>query len=218
MIVTLSAETSLQGKIWTALGSISKSWCPGWRFARYELKSVRTCESVAQGDTDELDRTWKDQDGPIRANERRTSNAENEVEGELVRRDDHGKTRLEASTNEEDRSTLAEEYEDIQDDVTFADGAWNENAAVFEQKYPLDGVLALDANDAASDNEVVKEAETVSVEGEAINLLEVYDDRKDEATLCDVMTEEVLVPAKGAPLTGWRADRFPQGSRAGCAL
>ena len=40
----------------------------------------------------------------------------------------------------------------------------------------------------------------------------MYDDRKDEATLCDVVTEEVLVPAKGAPLTGWRVDRFRQSS------
>ena len=30
-------------------------------------------------------------------------------------------------------------------------------------------------------------------------------------TLCDVVTEEVLVPAKGAPLAGWHVDRFPQG-------
>ena len=39
----------------------------------------------------------------------------------------------------------------------------------------------------------------------------VYIDRKDEATLRDVVIEEVLVPAKGAPQTGWRLDRFPQG-------
>ena len=44
---------------------------------------------------------------------------------------------------EEDGWTLAEEHEDIQDDVAFADGAWNENADVFEQKDPLDTVLAL---------------------------------------------------------------------------
>ena len=118
---------------------------------------------------------------------------------------------MEASTNEEDAWTPAEEHEDIQDDVTFADGAWNKNAAVFEQKYLLDSVLVLDANDAASDNEVMKEAEAAAVEGEAVDLPEVYDDRKDEATLCDVMTEEVLVPAKAALPTGWRVDRFPQG-------
>ena len=81
----------------------------------------------------------------------------------------------------------------------------------FEQKDPLDTVSALDADDAAPDNEVVKESETAIVEGEAVDLPEVDDDRKDEATLCDVVTEEVLVPAKGAPLTGWRVDRIPQG-------
>ena len=95
--------------------------------------------------------------------------------------------------------------------MAFADGAWNENTAVFEQKDPLDSVLALDADGAAPDDEVVKEAETAAVEGEAVDLPEVDDDRKDEATLSDVLTEEVLVPAKGAPLTRWRVDRFPQG-------
>ena len=93
--------------------------------------------------------------------------------------------------------------------MTFAEGARNENAAEFEQKYLLDGVLALDANDAAPNDKVVKEAETAIVEGEAVDLPEVYDDRKDEATLCDVMIEEVLVPANGAPQTGWHVGRFP---------
>ena len=57
--------------------------------------------------------------------------------------DGHGENRLEASTNEEDGWTLAEEHEDIQDDMAFVDGAWNENAAVFEQKDPLDTVVGL---------------------------------------------------------------------------
>ena len=153
---------------------------------------------VAQDDTDELDRTWEDQDERRRADERRTSNAENEVEGELVRGDGHGENRLEANTNEEDGWTLAEEHEDIQDDVAFADGAWNENAAVFEQKDPLDTVLALDADDAAPNDEVVKEAEAAAVEGEAVDFPEVDADRKDEATLRDVVAEEVLVPASGS--------------------
>ena len=88
-----------QGKSWTALGSVSKPWCPGWRSARpTELAS----KTVAQDDTDELDRTWEDQDERRSADERRTSHAENEVEGELVRGDGHGEKRLEASTNEED--------------------------------------------------------------------------------------------------------------------
>ena len=60
-------------------------------------------------------------------------------------------------------------------------------------------------------DEVMKEAETAIVESEAVDFPEVHGDRKDEATICDVLTEEVLVPAKGAPLTGWRVDRFPQG-------
>ena len=47
----------------------------------------------AQDDTDELDRTWEDQDERRWADERRTSNAENEVEGELVRGDGHGENR-----------------------------------------------------------------------------------------------------------------------------
>ena len=101
--------------------------------------------------------------------------------------DDHGKNRIEAHTNEEEPWTLAEEYEDIQHDVTFADGVGNENVSVFEQKYSLDSVLALDANDATSDNEVVKEAETAIVEGEAVDLPEVDDDRKDEAILRDIV-------------------------------
>ena len=95
--------------------------------------------------------------------------------------------------------------------MIFADGAWNENAAVFEQNDTLDTVLALDADDAAPDNEVVKEAEAVTVKGEAVDLPEVDADRKDEANLCDAVAEEVLAPAGGAPHTGWRVDRFPQG-------
>ena len=168
-------------------------------------------KAVAQDDTDELDRTLEDQDERRWADERRTSNAENEVKGELVSRDDHGENRLEANTNEEDVWTLAEEHEDIHDDVVFVDVDWNGNAAEFEQKYSLDGVLALDANNVAPNDKVVKEAEAVIVESEAVDLPEMYDDRKDEATLCDVMTEEVLVPANRAPQTGWHVDRFPQG-------
>ena len=60
--------------------------------------------------------------------------------------------------------------------------------------------------------EATKEAEAAAEEGEAVDLPEVYDDWKDEATRCDVMTEEMLVPVKGAPLTGWRVDRFRQSS------
>ena len=192
LIATLSAETGLlKGRLGQSLD--------------------RSQSRGAQDDTDELDRTWEDQDEQRWGDERRTSNAENEVEGELVRGDGHGENRLEASTNEEDGWTQAEEHEDIQEDVAFVDGDWNENAAVFEQKDPLDTVLALDADDAAPDDEVVKEAEAVAVEGEAVDFPEVDADGKDEATLRDSVAEEVMVPARGAPPTGWRVDRFPQG-------
>ena len=86
---------------------------------------------------------------------------------------------------EEDGWALAEEREDIQDEVVFADGAWNENAAVFELKDSLDTVLALDADDAVTDDEVVKEAEAAAVECVSVDFPEVAADRKDEAVLRD---------------------------------
>ena len=86
--------------------------------------------------------------------------------------------------------------------VVCVDVAWNKNAAVFEQKYPLDTVSALDADDAVPDDEVVKGAEAAAVEGEGVDFPEVDADRKDEATLRDVVAEEVLVPAVGAPQRG----------------
>ena len=89
---------------------------------------------VAQDDFDELNLTLEDQDERRWADERRMSNAENEVEGELVRGDDHGENQLETNTNEEDVWALAEEHEDIQDDVAFVDGDWNKNYAAHEQK------------------------------------------------------------------------------------
>ena len=104
-----------------------------------------------------------------------------------MRGDGHGENRLEANTNEEDDWTLAEEHEDIQVDVAFVDGDWNE------------------------DDEVVKEAEIMTVEGEVVDFPEVDADRKDEATLRDAVTEEMLVPTVGALPTRWRVDRFPQG-------
>ena len=57
----------------------------------------------------------------------------------------------------------------------------------------------------------VKEAEAAAVEVESVDFPEVDADRKDEATLRDAVAEEVLVPTRGAPQTGWRVDRFPQG-------
>ena len=201
LIATLSAETSLpKGRLGQSLDRFqSRGAQDGGLLVTNSGPTELASKVVAQDDTDELDRMCEVRDARRRADERRTSNAENEVEGELVHGDGHGKNRMEANTNEEVVWTLAEEYEDIQDDVAFVDGAWNKNAAEFEQKYSLDSVLALDADDAAPNDEVVKEAETAIVEGEAVHLPEVYDDRKDEATLCDVMTEEVLVPEKGAP-------------------
>ena len=101
--------------------------------------------------------------------------------------------------------------------MAFADGAWNENAAVFEQKDPLDTVLALDADDAAPDDEVVKEAEAAVVEGEAVDFPEVDADRKDEATLRDGVAEEVLVPAGREHLRQGGVLIASRRARAGCA-
>ena len=112
---------------------------------------------------------------------------------------------------EEDGWALAEEREDIQDEVVFADGAWNENAAVFELRDSLDTVLTLDVDDAVTDDEVVKEAEATAEERVSVDFPEVDADRKDEAVLRDVVAEELLVPAGGAPQTGWHVDRFSQG-------
>ena len=52
----------------------------------------------------------------------------------------------------------------------------------------------------------------MAVEVEAVDLPEVDADGKDEATLRDVVAEEVVVPVVGAPPTGWRVDRFRQSS------
>ena len=112
---------------------------------------------------------------------------------------------------EEDGWALAEEREDIQDEVVFADGAWNENAAVFELKDSLDTVLALDVDNAVTDDEVVKEAKAAVVERVSVDFPEVDPDRKDEAVLRDAVAEEVLANVGRAPPTGWRVDRFPQG-------
>ena len=192
LIATLNAETGLPKRI------------HGQPLDQSQSRGV-------QDNTDELDRTLEGQDERRRADVRRTSNAENEVVGELVCGNDRGENRMEVSTIEEDVWTLTKKHEDIQDDVAFVDGDRNKNYAAYEQKHSLDSVLTLDANDAAPDDEVVKEAEAVTVEGEAVDLPEVDTDRKHEATLHDVVTEEVLVSAVGAPQTGWRVDRFPQG-------
>ena len=213
LIATLSAETGLpKGRLGQPLDrSQSRGAQDGSLLVTKSSPTELASKVVAQDDTDELDRTLEDQDERRWADEQRTSFAENKVEGEFVRGDGHGENRLEASTNEADGRTLAEEHENIQDDVAFVDGARKENAAVFEQKDPLDTVLALDADNAAPNNEVVKEAEAATVEGEAVDFPEVDADGKDEATLRDFVAEGVLAPARGAPSTGWRVDRFPQG-------
>ena len=210
LIATLSTETSFpKGRFGQPLDrSQSRGAQDGGLLVTNSSPTELASKVVAQDDTDELDRMCEDQDERRRTNERRTSSAENEVEGEPVHGDGHRENRMEASTNEEYDWTLAEEHENILDDVIFAEGAWNEHAAVFKQKDLLDTVLALDADNVVPNDEVVKEAEAVIVEGEAVDLPEVYDDRKDEATV----TKELLVPAKGAPLTGWRVDRFRQSS------
>ena len=213
LIATLSVETCLsKGRIEQPLDrSQSRGAQDGILLVTNSNPTELVSKAVAQDDTDELDRMREGQDEQRWVDEGRTSHAENEIEGELVRGDDYGENRLGASTNEEDWRTPAEKHEDIHDDVVFVDVDWNENAAVFEQKYTLESALALDADDGVPNDEVVKEAETAVVEGEAVDLPEVYSDRKDEATLRDVVIEEVLVPAKGAAQTGWHVDRFPQG-------
>ena len=95
-------------------------------------------------------------------------------------------------------------HEEIRDGVAFSEGAWYENAAVFEQIVPLNTVLTLDADDAASDDEVLKEAEVADAEGEFVDFPELDAYRKKEASLRDAVDEEVLVPAVEALPTGWR--------------
>ena len=121
LIVTLSTETGLpKGRVRQPL---DRSQCRGAQDGGLLVTNSSPTELaskvVAQDDTDELDRTLEDQDERRRADERRTSNAENEVEGEFVREDGHGENRLEVNTNEEDGRTLAEKHGDIQDDVAF---------------------------------------------------------------------------------------------------
>ena len=203
LIATLSTETSLpKGRIEQPLDrSQSRGAQDVILLITNSSPTELASKGVAQNDIDELDRMLEDQDERRRVDERRTSNAENEVEFELVHGDGHGK-RMEANTNEEVVWTLAEEHEDIQDDVAFVDGAWNKNAAVFEQKYPSDSVFALDADDAAPNDEVVKEAEAAAVEGEAVDFPEVDADGKHEATLRDAVAEEVLVQKEDRFLRG----------------
>ena len=101
LIETLSAETGLLKGTRTDL-SQGRDAQDGGLLVTNSSPTELASKAIAQDDTDELDCTWKDQDERRRADERRTSNEENEVEGELMRGDDHGKNQMEASTNEED--------------------------------------------------------------------------------------------------------------------
>ena len=109
LIATLSAETSLlKGRFGQPLdGSQSRGAQDGGLLVTNSSPTELASKAVAQDDTDELDRTLEDQDERRRVDERRTSNAGNEVEGELVHGDDHGKNRMEANTNKEVVWTLA---------------------------------------------------------------------------------------------------------------
>ena len=99
------------------------------------------------------------------------------------------------------------------DDVVFVDGDWNKNSAVLEQKDLLGAVSVFVADDAVPNSEVLKVAETKTVEGEVVADFPAMDaDRKNEASLRKVVIEEVLVPLVGAPVTGGVFDRFLQSS------
>ena len=60
----------------------------------------------------------------------------------------------------------------------------------FRSGTPCGRLHSLDAYTSRGEysDEVVKETEVMAVEVEAVDFPEVYDDRKDEATRCDVMT------------------------------
>ena len=99
------------------------------------------------------------------------------------------------------------------DDVVFVDGDWNKNSAVLEQKDLLDTVSVYIADDVVPNDEVLKVAETETVEGEVVVDFSAMDaDGKNEASLRKVVIEDVLVPVVGAPTTGGVFDRFPQSS------
>ena len=113
LIATLSAETCLsKGRIEQPLDrSQSRGAQDGILLITNSIPTELASKEVAQDDVDELDRMRENQDEQRWVDERRTSNAENEVEGELVRSDDHGKTRQEARTIEAYGWTIVEEYE-----------------------------------------------------------------------------------------------------------
>ena len=76
------------------------------------------------------------------------------------------------------------------------DGDWNKNSALSEQKDLLGAVSVFVADDAVPKSEVLKE----TVEGEVIvDFLAMDADGKNEASPRNVVIEEVLVLAVGAP-------------------
>ena len=101
LIATLSTETSLpKGRIEQPLDrSQSRGAQDGILLITNSSPTELASTAVAQNDVDEFDRMLEGQDERRRADERRTSKAEHEVEGELVHGDGHGENRVEASTN-----------------------------------------------------------------------------------------------------------------------
>ena len=108
LIATLSAETCLsKGRIEQPLDrSQSRGAQDGILLITNSIPTELASKAVAQDDTDELDRMRENQDEQRWVDERE----------KIMER-----TRPEASTIEAYGWTQVEEYEDIQDDVTFAD-------------------------------------------------------------------------------------------------
>ena len=99
------------------------------------------------------------------------------------------------------------------DDMVFVDGNWNKNSAVLKQKDLSDIVSVSVADDVVPNDEVLKVAETETVEGEVVVDLPAMDaDGKNETSFRKLVIEEVWVPVVGAPMTGGVFDRFPQSS------
>ena len=197
LIATLSTETSLpKGRIEQPLDrSQSCGAQDGGLLVTNSSPTKLASKAVAQDDTDELDCTWK-----IRMSEEGRMNKGRRMRRMKMRASSCVETIMEKIDWKRARTRRIVRHQ-----------RKSTRTSRMMTLLPLDSVLALDANDAASDNEVVKEAETAIVEGDAVDFPEVDFDRKHEATLRDFVAEEVLVPTKGAPLIGWRVDRFPQG-------
>ena len=92
LIATLSTESRLlKGRLGQPLDRSQSSGAQhGGLLVINSSPTELASRAVARDDTDELDRTLEDQDERRWADERRASNAENEIEGELVHGDGHG--------------------------------------------------------------------------------------------------------------------------------